>query len=260
MLLRFVGVSLLSAAGPAAQVPSRIGNEIPAVLGSTHPNGTALADGESYASGSELDALPGGGADGSSSNDGTSSSGGKSTGGLLSGSTDAALEGLVNASSALVLVALMGAVFALFLCVRRRARNGAGGSRLARVAGGEGWAAIGSSALGMGGGARAGKHERGGSRGSARVGRGERVGSREGARDGEGEEEDPHELDELMSRRGGGAAGYRDETTEEEGGGQGGLGRRDEEEKVFGLGDDDDDDDVLDEPRLSGAGAPNRHR
>ncbi|KPV77963.1 uncharacterized protein RHOBADRAFT_50486 [Rhodotorula graminis WP1] len=264
MLLRFVGVSLLSAAGPAAQVPSRIGNEIPAVLGSTHPNGTALSDGETYASGSELDALPAAGAeDGSSS----SSGGGKSTGGLLSGSSDAALEGLVNASSALVLVALMGAAFALFLCVRRRVRNGAGGSRLARVAGGDGWAAIGSSALGMGGGgggARAGKHERVGSRASAR---GERGGVRDGVGVGEGGDEDPHELDELMSRRGGGAPGYRDETTEEEGdvdgrrtGSRGALGRRDEEEKVFGLGDDDDDDDVdLDEPRLGGAGAPRRH-
>lgn len=274
MLLRFVGVSLLSAAGPAAQVPSRIGNEIPAVLGSTHPNGTALGAAEAGGlSPGELDALPGGaGAAGeggsAAAGEGKAGSGGGGGGGdassLLHGS-DAALEGLVNASSAVVLVALMGAAFALFLCVRRRARAG---GRLARAPGGEGWAAVGVPGLGMGTGARGGKHERGGSRGEAR---GEARRGYEGAAHGGGEDEDDdgaeggaHELDELMSRRGAGAAGaqgaYRDESAEDDdalgrrAGSRGGpLGRRDEEEKVFGLGDDDDEDE-------DGAGMPRRHR
>ncbi|BGP36210.1 Cell death protease [Rhodotorula kratochvilovae] len=226
MFLRFVGASLLSAAGPAAQVPSRIGNEIPAVLGSTHLNGTALGSSSSSSSplggaldAGQLDALP--------AKDATADAGGKGST-LLRG--DAALEGLVNASSALVLVALMGAAFALFLYFRRRA-----GGRISRAPGGEGWGALGGA---TGGGVR--KHER-----VASLGRGVRVEEESDSR-----EEGAHELDELMSRRGGGAgvgasaAGYRDESTEEDEGrgGRGVLGRRDEEEKVFGLGDDDDDE------------------
>ncbi|GAA5824615.1 hypothetical protein JCM3770_006697 [Rhodotorula araucariae] len=226
MFLRFIGASLLSAAGPAAQVPSRIGNEIPAVLGSTHPNGTALGSAASSASeldAARLDVLAGG--------EDAAGAGGKSS--LLHG--DAALEGLVNASSALVLVALMGAAFGLFLCFRRRS-----GGRLSRAPGGEGWGALGGAT----GAAR--KHER-----VTSLGRGVRVTDEES----DGREEGAHELDELMSRRAGGAgtgkaAGYRDEATEDEEGPFGGsgakatrapLGRRDEEEKVFGLGDDDDE-------------------
>ncbi|GJN92002.1 hypothetical protein Rhopal_005030-T1 [Rhodotorula paludigena] len=244
MFLRFVGVSLLSAAGPAAQVPSRIGNEIPAVLGSTHPNGTALSSLEGLDP-SELDASTGkSDSDGSSTGSGSSSGGSGSLFGL--GAGDTVLEGLVNASSALVLVALMAAAFAGFLWFRRRTRG-----RLSRS--GEGWGALGGAAAAVVSGGARGKHDRvqslgrGGGMGLGGVTDGEDTDERDGG--------GAHELDELMSRGAGGprgrsGGGYRDE--DEGGDGFGGGGRRsasaarrrDEEAEVFGLGDDDDEDEA----------------
>lgn len=96
MLLRFLNVDLLGAAGPAAQVPSRVGDEQEAVLGETHPNGTAVLDSAGASSGSLEDAA---------------ASIGASTG---------ALEALVNVGSAIVIVAVMGLALAIFLVFRRR--------------------------------------------------------------------------------------------------------------------------------------------
>lgn len=42
MLIRFIAADLISAAGPAAKIPSRIGEEQEAVISHTHVNGTAL--------------------------------------------------------------------------------------------------------------------------------------------------------------------------------------------------------------------------
>lgn len=42
MLSRFTSTDYLSAAGDAASVPSRVGNEEAAIVGETHPNGTAI--------------------------------------------------------------------------------------------------------------------------------------------------------------------------------------------------------------------------
>ncbi|GAA5976758.1 hypothetical protein JCM11641_000861 [Rhodosporidiobolus odoratus] len=64
MLLRFMQVDTLNAAGASAKIPSRIGKEQEAVLGATHPNGTTLA-------GTEL-ALGGGGGGGLDSDASTS--------------------------------------------------------------------------------------------------------------------------------------------------------------------------------------------
>lgn len=99
MLLRFLDIDLLGAAGPAAQVPSRVGDEQEAVLGETHPNGTAVS-GSSSVSGSLED--------GELLSIGKGSSGG------------GALETMVNVGSALVIIALMGLGLAIFLVVRRR--------------------------------------------------------------------------------------------------------------------------------------------
>ncbi|GAA6032845.1 hypothetical protein JCM8097_000825 [Rhodosporidiobolus ruineniae] len=46
MILRFMQVDTLNAAGSAARIPSRIGNEQAAVLGAVHPNGTTLPGAE----------------------------------------------------------------------------------------------------------------------------------------------------------------------------------------------------------------------
>lgn len=104
MLLRFLGVDLLGAAGPAAQVPSKVGDEQEAVLGETHPNGTAVLGANGGLSGmvgenGELVSI---------------GAGGKNGGG------GGALEALVNVGSALVILALMGLGLAVFLVVRRR--------------------------------------------------------------------------------------------------------------------------------------------
>lgn len=92
MLLRFVGADLLGAAGPAAQVPSRVGDEQEAVLGQTHTNGTAVG-------GPALDV------------DSTT---------RLPFSSDSAIEALVNAGSAIVIIALMVLAGLVFYVVRRR--------------------------------------------------------------------------------------------------------------------------------------------
>ncbi|GAA5912118.1 hypothetical protein JCM6882_003058 [Rhodosporidiobolus microsporus] len=216
MFLRFVGVSLLSAAGPAAQVPSRIGSEQEAVLGSTHPNGTALDT--TNAAGAGLGGANTGQADASIGVDGTTKA----------FTSDGTLESLVNASSALVLVALMGAALALFMWYRRRTQ------RLSRS--GEGWGALGGG--GLPGKAR---HERVRSLGR---GGGEGLGGAEDSEEVEGG--GGHELDELMSARGGEPpAGYRDQ--EDYGRARGGIkggvmSQRDEEEQIFGLGEEEDDE------------------
>ncbi|GAA5845127.1 hypothetical protein JCM11251_008003 [Rhodosporidiobolus azoricus] len=219
MFLRFVGVSLLSAAGPAAQVPSRIGSEQEAVLGSTHPNGTAL-DVSDIAGSGPGDAKAGQ-LGGSSNADGLAAD---ATG-------DGALESLVNASAAIVLVVLMGAALALFVWYRRRTQ------RLSRS--GEGWGALGGGALGG-----KGRHER-----VRSLGRGGGQGLGETEDSEEAEAGGGHELDELMSARGEGPArAYRDhEQPHALRDTRDGL-QRDEEEQIFGLGADEaEEEDDFDE-------------
>lgn len=96
MLLRFVGADLLGAAGPAAQVPSRVGDELEAVLGETHPNGTAV---NSDVGGELDDTLP------TDAFDGTS-----------------ALDALANTGSVVVVIALV-LVGLIGFCLYRRRRN-----------------------------------------------------------------------------------------------------------------------------------------
>ncbi len=110
MVLRFLGVDLLGAAGPAAQVPSRVGDELEAVLGETHKNGTALA-GVAPVSDAE-----------------------KPNTGLLD--TSQGLEAVVNAGSALVIIVVMVLALGIALVVRRRLQRrggGFGGGKHARV-------------------------------------------------------------------------------------------------------------------------------
>ncbi|GAA6008167.1 hypothetical protein JCM10207_007051 [Rhodosporidiobolus poonsookiae] len=207
MFLRFVGVSLLSAAGPAAQVPSRIGDEQEAVLGTTHPNGTALSSSGASGAGKELDSTSG--ATAGQLGDVDAGAGGK----IPSGSGGGAVEGLVNASSALVLVVIMAAAFALFMWFRRRTQ------RLSRTA--DGWGSLGGGGGGasLGGAGAGGKSRRSGGGGHERAqsfgrGGGAGLGSAE-----ESEREGGHELDELIKGEGRG---------------------RDEEERIFGLGEDEE--------------------
>jgi hypothetical protein len=42
MLIRFTGIDVLQAAGPSAQIPSKLSGQQEAILGVTHPNGTTL--------------------------------------------------------------------------------------------------------------------------------------------------------------------------------------------------------------------------
>ncbi|KAK4704204.1 carboxypeptidase D, partial [Phenoliferia sp. Uapishka_3] len=100
MLLRFVGVDLLGAAGPAAQVPSRVGDEQEAVLGETHVNGTAVYPQEDAVEGLKSDALS---------------------------ANDSAVEALVNAGTALVIFALFLLAGSVFWIVRRRMNRAAKG-------------------------------------------------------------------------------------------------------------------------------------
>ncbi|KAK4704188.1 hypothetical protein P7C70_g2025, partial [Phenoliferia sp. Uapishka_3] len=58
MLLRFMGVDTLHAAGPAAKVPSRLGQETEAVLGATQPDGQTLKVNEDAAAEANGDKLP----------------------------------------------------------------------------------------------------------------------------------------------------------------------------------------------------------
>lgn len=93
MLLRFLHIDLLGAAGPAARVPSRVGNELEAVLGSTHLNGSAVVV-------PSLDTSKG------------DANGGSADGEMV--------EALVNAGSAVVIIGLMLLVLGVFFIVRRR--------------------------------------------------------------------------------------------------------------------------------------------
>ncbi|GAA5981126.1 hypothetical protein JCM11641_003121 [Rhodosporidiobolus odoratus] len=225
MFLRFVGVSLLSAAGPAAQVPSRIGSEQEAVLGSTHPNGTAL---DTLASSHEH-LSPGEGQHLDTEVKGATS-------GKTISAADGTLEGLVHASSALVFVALMAAAFAVFICFRRRSQRFSGG--------GEGWGSLGANTYATKNRReRARRHGRGGGHG---------LGSLE---DSDGVDDSGHELDELMSQRAQareGSGGYSDEGETDEDDRRKRSSRRDEEEEIFGLGEADDDDAVSHDSRRKG--------
>ncbi|KAK4050424.1 Cell death protease [Microbotryomycetes sp. JL201] len=121
MLLRFVGVDLLGAAGPAAQVPSRVGDEQEAVLGETHPNGTAVApntSGLSDSIDSTVDLK-----DGPPNVDGSASS-------SSIFHTSSTVETIANVGSALVIVALMGLGLVIFFVIKRRISNRAAGSSI----------------------------------------------------------------------------------------------------------------------------------
>lgn len=111
MLVRFLNIDLLGAAGPAAQVPSRVGNEQEAVLGETHLNGTAVLGTSPSSSSTLVD----------------------SAGGKLGLPTDAlanesAVEALVNAGSAMVIILLMLLAGAVFFCLRKRVKRSIFGS------------------------------------------------------------------------------------------------------------------------------------
>lgn len=117
MLLRFLGIDLLGAAGPAARVPSRVGDEQEAVLGETHPDGSIVVPVLSP------DFTP-----------------------LIEQSTKAAdtkTEALVNAGSALFIIIIM-LLAVLIYCVLKRRLGGSGRGR-----GGKGSIV---SGLGLGGG------------------------------------------------------------------------------------------------------------
>jgi hypothetical protein len=106
-------IALLSAAGPAAQVPSRIGNEIPAVLGSTRPDGSSLRKNRTMTT-TRASSRP-----------------------TRSGSNrrpnrkKRPASKLAHASSAIVLVLLMLAALGGFLYIRRRNRTATGGGAFA---------------------------------------------------------------------------------------------------------------------------------
>ena len=89
---------------PAAQVPSRGGNEQEAVVGETHSNGTAA--------GPDTVLLPSDALD-----------------------NDSAVEALVNAGSVIVIIALLLFGFAIFYVVRRRIRRGSKGPILGHARG-----------------------------------------------------------------------------------------------------------------------------
>lgn len=222
MFLRFIGVSdeFLNAAGPAATIPSRIGSEREAVLGSTHPNGTALGNSPSNPdsiSGGQVEKL----LDGGRGSDGKSSA--------IDGMTGSTIEGLVNASSAIVLVFIMVIALGGFIFFRRKfgSRN-----KFNRREGG--WGALG----GVTGGASRGKHSR-----VESLGRGGGMGLG-GA--GESTEEEEQELDELMRSRK--RAELEDEDEEEriEGKGKGKAKNRiRDESEIFDLGAEEEDDNDL---------------
>lgn len=219
MFLRFIGVSdeFLNAAGPAATIPSRIGSEREAVLGSTHPNGTALGDTLAN-SDSSLDPEKLIGSDGTLL-------GGK---GATEGMTGSAIEGLVNASSAIVLVFIMLIALGGFLFFRRRygSRN-----KFTRREGG--WGALG----GVTGGGSRGKHSR-----VESLGRGGGMGL--GGVAGESTEEEEQELDELMkSRRRAEIEEDEEDRIEGKGKGKGkGKSRIGNESEIFDLGAEEDDE------------------
>ncbi|GAA5991349.1 hypothetical protein JCM10908_003269 [Rhodotorula pacifica] len=268
MFLRFVGASLLSAAGPAAQVPSRIGNEIPAVLGSTRPDGSSLnatlADGSSVlgSSTSGDDSTLSGSGDSKQLSSSSSSDGWWGTS-SLSGS---AVEGLAHASSAIVLVLLMASALGAFLYIRRR--TGSSSSSRRRGGGsGKGWASLTprgkrharAQSLGRGGGRGMGGVEDEEDEGvSAETSEedAKRMRRKSGGGDGGGGAgEDAHELDELMrssharSRQRLFDADEEEHDTATTTTASRVMGRRrnlDEEAKVFGLGDEEEEEEEED--------------
>ncbi|GAA5899241.1 S10 family peptidase [Sporobolomyces salmoneus] len=219
MFLRFIGVSdeFLNAAGPAATIPSRIGSEREAVLGSTLPNGTALGDALSDPERIEkLIAGEGGGV----------GSDGKS---LTDGLNGSAIEGLVNASSAIVLILIMILAFGGFIFLRRKF---GGRNKFNRGAGG-GWGAVGGSSAS----ATRGRHSRIDS-----LGRGGGMGL--GGVTGDSTEEEEQELDELMKSRRRTELEEADEEERIEGKGKGkAKSRLGDESEIFGLGAEEEDDD-----------------
>lgn len=96
----------IEAAGSAAKVPSKIGEEQEAVIGETHPNGTALE--------AAVDPPPDSGQASLEKQD-TSNAGGSPLG-------DAAAA-YYNAGSAAVLILLLFAVGGIFFCLRARTRK-----------------------------------------------------------------------------------------------------------------------------------------
>ena len=105
-----MNTDFISAAGSAARIPSRIGEEQEAVIGTTHPNGTALAlDAGDMSESTLLNDVDGGG----------STSAG-------SGAT-ALRETYYNVGSAAVVVLLLAAVAAIFFCLRARVRKDSAG-------------------------------------------------------------------------------------------------------------------------------------
>jgi carboxypeptidase D len=99
MLLRFMNTDFMSAAGSAARVPSRIGAEQEAVIGTTSPNGTAIKADDSTGTIPALDA---------------------SSTALAAQNS---LTAYYNAGSAAVLLFLLAAVAAIFFCLRSKLRK-----------------------------------------------------------------------------------------------------------------------------------------
>ncbi|GAA5961249.1 hypothetical protein JCM3765_002884 [Sporobolomyces pararoseus] len=228
MFLRFIGVSdeFLNAAGPAATIPSRIGSEREAVLGSTLPNGTALGDTlANPETGEKIEKLISGE--------------GETDGKLSDGLNGSAIEGLVNASSAIVLVLIMLVAFGGFVFFRRKfgSRN-----KFNRREGG-GWGTLGgSSGLGGGAGGRSSKrHSR-----AESFGRGGGLGLGGVTGESTGEEEE-QELDELLKAR---RRTELDDDEEERIEGKGkSRSRLGDEREIFDLGEAEEKEDDSDDRR-----------
>jgi carboxypeptidase D len=99
MLLRFMDTDFMSAAGSAAKVPSRIGAEQEAVIGTTSPNGTAINPEDLTEVLPALDAT------------------------TTAKATDNSLTAYYNAGSAAILLLLLAAVAAIFFCLRAKVRK-----------------------------------------------------------------------------------------------------------------------------------------
>lgn len=123
MLLRFLGMDFLAAAGPASTVPSRVGDEKESILGAVHPDGTAINSTAATAGGS-LSTIP--------KVDDTVVETRPTTDSPFS-------ESFYNAGSAGVILILVAAAVGVFLCYRRRLRRAGKGdfaSALSSAAGG----------------------------------------------------------------------------------------------------------------------------